>query len=188
MISGTCINTTAQIFSGAAINIFFDLVVFFLPIPFIVRLNISTYKKIGICLTFLCGIFVTVCSIIRLQYLIYWGHTQNPTWDYTSVAIWSSVEANFGMLCACMPPMARPIKKLYKKVADLASSFSMLSEGSTITSGQGHSMTNLQIQAEDKVVIESARDRTTSPSFIDRFNVTERTPSVDSSNGDKVYR
>ena len=113
--TGSCINTAAQITATAAINVFLDLLVFFLPIPRLVTLNISTRKKISVCLTFLVGIFVTACSAIRLQYLAQWGHSKNPTWDYNSIAIWSSVECNIGVVCACMPAMAGFIKDGWKR-------------------------------------------------------------------------
>ena len=116
---GHCINTVAQIYMGASLNIIFDVLVFFLPIPKLYKLKTSTpRKKIGIILTFLVGLFVTICSIIRLRYLVRWGESANPTWDYTSIGIWSVIEGNAAIVCCCMPAMAGPIKKVWKRMSD----------------------------------------------------------------------
>ncbi|KAK5127097.1 hypothetical protein LTR85_008457 [Meristemomyces frigidus] len=121
---GHCFDQEAQIFANAGINIVLDLVVFFLPIPKLMKLEITPKKKIGICLTFIVGLFVTICSVIRLQYLVRWGATTNPMWDYNAIAIWSSIEGNCTVICACMPSMAGPIKKLYMTTIGSRISFS----------------------------------------------------------------
>ncbi len=151
---GQCINTIAQIYSAAGINILFDLAIFLLPLPLLVPLKISMQKKIGVCAVFMVGLFATACSIIRLQYLVHWGLSQNPTYDYTSVAIWSSVEANLGIICACMPPMARPIKYMYKKARCMIEGVSFRSDASTITSGLPSMKSEVRVAMDTKIVFE----------------------------------
>ena len=46
---------------------------------------------------------VTVVSILRLQSLIYFAKSTNPTWDQWIVAWWSTIEVNVGMICTCLP-------------------------------------------------------------------------------------
>jgi hypothetical protein len=48
---------------------------------------------------------VTVVSIIRLQFLLTFANSANPTWDNLGVSIWSTVEINVGLMCACMPTL-----------------------------------------------------------------------------------
>jgi hypothetical protein len=79
-----------------SVNIILDLVVFFLPIPKVLKLNASIHKRIGVCLTFLVGLFVTFVSIFRLQKLVVHINTSNPTWDLNPIAIWSQAEVNVG--------------------------------------------------------------------------------------------
>lgn len=128
---GHCINQRGLVFASAAINIFFDLIVFLMPLPLVIPLRVSKYRKFGACVVFLIGLFVTICSIIRLQYLVYWGNTQNPTWDNTELALWSSVEANWATVCACMPSMAGPIKSGWRKARHAMGQYSAGS-GSTL--------------------------------------------------------
>lgn len=112
---GVCINTEIQIFVTAAMNIFFDLLVILLPINKLLKLSIPRSKKIAVCITFTVGLFVTICSCVRLQYLVQWGTSANPTYQYTPIAIWSSVECNAGVFCACMPAMAGLVQRIWFK-------------------------------------------------------------------------
>ena len=120
--SGFCINTVAQIIAFSGINIIFDLTVFLLPIPRLLQLNVSTTKKTAVLSVFLVGLFITICSIVRLQFLLQWGTSTNPTWQYNPLAIWSSVECNLGVACACMPTLSGPFKRLWHKTIGSRSS------------------------------------------------------------------
>lgn len=102
--SGTCINTVAQITAFAGVNIVLDLMVFLLPIPRLVKLNVSRSKKVAVMMVFMFGLFVTICSAIRIQYLFIWGTSTNPTWQYNELALWSAIECDLGVVCACLPP------------------------------------------------------------------------------------
>lgn len=110
---GTCINRAGQIYALGAINIAYDVFVFVLPLHNFLKLNISWRRKMGVCMIFMVGLLVTVCSIVRLQYLVKVGLSSNPTWDYNSTAIWSSVECNFSVICTCMPAMAGLMQRLW---------------------------------------------------------------------------
>lgn len=114
MHSGTCINLQAQIFATATLNIVFDLLVFLFPVPKLVKLSFSSRrKKITLCCTFLVGLVVTICSIVRLQYLTVWGKDDNVTWAYNPIAIWSNIECNLSVICACVPALAGLAQRLW---------------------------------------------------------------------------
>jgi hypothetical protein len=112
---GTCIDFNLGTYIGSAINIAFDLVVFFLPVPKLAKLQVrDKRRKAGVILTFLVGLFVTVCSIIRLQYLATVGHYTNATYHYNEIGLWSGVEGDVGVICACMPSIAGPILYFFR--------------------------------------------------------------------------
>ncbi|KAF2172692.1 hypothetical protein M409DRAFT_16653 [Zasmidium cellare ATCC 36951] len=111
--TGTCVNLNALIFATAAINIILDFAVILLPIPKLWSLSIATRKKVAVCVTFCIGLFVTLCSIIRLRTLAVWGSAPNVTWLYNPIAIWSNTEINLGVVCACMPAIAGLIQRSY---------------------------------------------------------------------------
>lgn len=54
---------------------------------------------------FFVGTFVTVVSVLRLQSLMKYASSTNVTWDNTSVAIWSTIELNVGMICTSLPTL-----------------------------------------------------------------------------------
>ncbi|KAK4496930.1 hypothetical protein PRZ48_011379 [Zasmidium cellare] len=119
---GHCINTNAMIYAGAGLNISYDLSVYLLPIPRLFKMQMSTRKKWGIAVIFLCSLFATVCSIIRLQSLLKFGISSNPTWDYNLPALWSAVECHVTAVCACMPALAGVIKRAWGKTFGTLSS------------------------------------------------------------------
>lgn len=112
--TGTCIDLNAQVFALAGINIAQDIAVVFLPLPKVVYLNLSWRKKLAVCSIFLVGLFVTACSIIRLQYLVSYGTTTNVTWFYNPIVLWSDVECTIAVICACLPSIAGLFQRLYR--------------------------------------------------------------------------
>lgn len=57
---------------------------------------------------------VTIVSILRLQSLLSFANSRNPTWDNWSVSNWSIVEINVGIICACMPTARLALMKAFK--------------------------------------------------------------------------
>jgi len=114
--TGQCINFQLGVYIGSGVNIAFDLVVFLLPVPRLLKLQVKDKRrKIGVVFIFLVGLFVTVCSIIRLQYIAQIGQYTNATYHYNEIGLWSGVEADVGVICACMPSIAGPIMHFFRK-------------------------------------------------------------------------
>ena len=113
---GYCVDIQTSAYVNGGVNIFFDLVVFFLPIPKLIKLQVqSTRRKIGVILTFLVGLFVTICSAIRLQYLAKVGDLTNATYHYNDIGLWTGLEAYLGIVCACMPSILGPLMHFFRK-------------------------------------------------------------------------
>lgn len=132
---GSCINTSAMIYAGAGLNISYDLVVYCLPIPKLLQTLMSKRKKAGIIFVFLCSLFATVCSIVRLQSLVKFGNTANPTWYYNAPALWSAIECHVTAVCACMPALAGVINRAWKKT--FGSYISRMRSGPSNSGGGG---------------------------------------------------
>ena len=116
---GYCINIQTSAYVNGGINIFFDLVVFFLPIPKLIKLKVhDTRRKVGVILTFLVGLFVTVCSAIRLQYLAKVNDLTNATYHYNDIGLWTGLEAYLGIVCACMPSILGPLVHFFRKTVE----------------------------------------------------------------------
>jgi hypothetical protein len=112
---GHCANVQLAAYINGGINIFFDLVVFFLPMPKLLKLQVQdTRRKVGVILTFLVGLLVTACSVIRLTYLADVGKYANATYHYNNVGLWTGLEAYLGIVCACMPSILGPLLRLFR--------------------------------------------------------------------------
>lgn len=103
---GSCTDRQAQVYAAAAFNIFFDILVLLLPVPSLLKLNISWMKKLGVGIVFLVGIVVTICSIVRISYLSKYGDSTNVTWNYAYIGLWSLLEVHLSVVCVCVPAAA----------------------------------------------------------------------------------
>lgn len=56
---------------------------------------------------------VTVVSIFRLQSLVHFSNSSNPTWDNWDVTNWSTIEVNVGIICASMPTARLMLVRLF---------------------------------------------------------------------------
>lgn len=105
--TGKCINFHVFAWAHAGINIVLDVITIAIPIPELLRLSLSTKKKIYIIMMFCVGTFTTVVSIVRLQSLVQFSSSTNATWDNVPTAYWSVLEAFVGIFCVCMPALRR---------------------------------------------------------------------------------
>jgi hypothetical protein len=59
---------------------------------------------------------VTIVSVLRLQALVHFGDSSNPTWDQFDVINWSTIEINVGIICACMPSIRVVLVRIFPRV------------------------------------------------------------------------
>lgn len=139
--------------SQAVLNIASDLAVIAIPIPTIHNLHFSAKQKLTVgcllalgsgyvftyLLTYICySIFslgtiptnplphrVIICSIARLPYVLLLGKTADTTYTEAILGVWSLVEVNLGIICAC----AMRFKRLIAVYLPRLSLFSSRSHG-----------------------------------------------------------
>ncbi|KAK2055733.1 hypothetical protein LY76DRAFT_595790 [Colletotrichum caudatum] len=111
-IAGQCLNTSIISYTGSAMTIVEDIALIILPIPELLKLQLKPRKKLALVFMFCLGLFATITSIIRLQYLVLFSHTYDPTWDNSSVVVWSSIEVNVAILCGSFPALLPFLKKI----------------------------------------------------------------------------
>ncbi|KAI8935525.1 hypothetical protein NX059_008095 [Plenodomus lindquistii] len=107
-----CMNQFAAWFTNAAINITLDFTIILLPMPVIRSLNLGRRQKGALVGIFAVGGFVCVVSILRLPQLVAISNSKDPLYDNAPAALWSSVECNVGIICACLP-LLRPLVTRY---------------------------------------------------------------------------
>ncbi|KAL5379990.1 hypothetical protein DPSP01_008028 [Paraphaeosphaeria sporulosa] len=114
-VNGKCINLNALGWANAAISILLDIWMLALPLWQVLQLKLAWKKKVSVAMMFFVGTFVTVISIIRLQSLISFATSTNPTWDQADAANWSTIEINVGIICACMPALRLILVRIFPR-------------------------------------------------------------------------
>jgi len=87
--TGRCIKTGDLLIAMGAINIVSDLMILILPIWTIFHLRISTKLKLGVSAVFATGVLAFTCSILRLAYTIPPLHSEDSTYLFAPVGLWS---------------------------------------------------------------------------------------------------
>ncbi|KAK2616620.1 hypothetical protein QQS21_000443 [Conoideocrella luteorostrata] len=114
---GHCVDINAIAWSNAAISIVLDAWMLAIPLWQLRTLNLDWRKKVGVGLMFSVGTFVTIVSILRLKSLVNFGsNSTNPTWEFFDVGIWSTVEINVALICACLPALRLLLVRLFPKL------------------------------------------------------------------------
>ena len=90
---GHCLPDDKTFYALAAVTIFFDCVIFLLPIPLLVRVQISRRRKVGLIGVFVLGLFTTVCSILRMVQI----KTIAKNGNSTMLVLWGTIEMNVGV-------------------------------------------------------------------------------------------
>ncbi|KAI1979614.1 hypothetical protein LOZ53_006315 [Ophidiomyces ophidiicola] len=111
-IPGACINFTAFWYMNAAWNISTDLLIFLLPMPLIHTLSLPTRSKIGLTAVFAMGLFVCATSILRMKSLDVSSKSPDPSHGTLISTMWTTIEANTGIICACLPMLRIPLAQI----------------------------------------------------------------------------
>lgn len=102
--TGACANKLMYYFIIAIINIVLDWTIFLLPVPMLWSLQMKTDRKMGLSFLFGLGLLVCIISVFKTMST---KHLDRKNIAYTSALdwIWSVLEADFGIICACLPVM-----------------------------------------------------------------------------------
>jgi hypothetical protein len=118
---GKCIPLLTEFICSAPINIVTDLAILALPLPVLTGMRLPPRQKIILIITFALGIFVTVVDVVRIYYLqkaindapstpssdpeASFGDSPEFAWNASLALLWSAVEVNVGIACACIPTL-----------------------------------------------------------------------------------
>ncbi|KAG6008196.1 hypothetical protein E4U21_004795 [Claviceps maximensis] len=123
-----CIPLLTEFICAAPVNIVTDLAILALPIPVLTGMRLHVRQKAILVITFSLGIFVTIVDVVRIYYLqraitdVPTGISDDPNsrfggstdfaWNASLSFMWSAVEVNIGIACACIPTLKPLILKL----------------------------------------------------------------------------
>lgn len=111
--TGICLDLNAIAWGNAVISIALDFWMLALPLSQLRNLKLHWKKKIGVGLMFGVGTFVTVVSILRLQSMVEFASSNNPTWDHWDLTKWSTIEINVAIMCACLPSLRLLLVRMF---------------------------------------------------------------------------
>lgn len=78
-----------------------------LPIPYVWRLHAPVAQRLLLAGIFALGTFIAVVSLVRLIIFIQIpiGTQGDLTYNFREIIVWSIVELNIGLTCACLPSL-----------------------------------------------------------------------------------
>lgn len=120
-VPSKCINTREFFLGNAIPNITMDVIILALPMGKIWYLQMSKGRKFAVSGIFLLGGFVCVASGIRLWSLLAMN-LEDLTWSYFGVSIWTAIEINAAITCACLPTLRPALQYTLPKLISLISS------------------------------------------------------------------
>ncbi|UPK96631.1 hypothetical protein LCI18_007566 [Fusarium solani-melongenae] len=106
---GRCMEQKPVYLGGSLPNVIIDFVLVGMPLPSVFRLNIPLGRRLILAGMFTLGFFICIVSIIRLTIVMsIRTDDRNVTYNLRDFMLWSTVEINIGLVCACLPSM-RPL-------------------------------------------------------------------------------
>jgi len=147
-----CTDIVTLYFSSAPVNILTDLIIVLLPMPVLKNMMLPRKQKWILYVTFGFGIFVAVVDVVRISYLQQAQKTRlsnasgqtgsgatkmaeesNFSWNAAFIFMWSAIEVNVGIMCACVPGLKPLVARFLPHILRDASDPSDEKRGSVAT-------------------------------------------------------
>ncbi|KAL7627222.1 hypothetical protein AAE478_003998 [Parahypoxylon ruwenzoriense] len=126
-INGTCIDNGQFWYANAGFSIATDVIILILPMPLVYMLQISRIQKAALIIVFALGVLygpssqlffalcVVITSCLRVTTIDIQATTPDQTYDIAST-MWTVIEMNVAIVCACLPQIRPLIVKLFPKL------------------------------------------------------------------------
>ncbi|KAL0933783.1 uncharacterized protein CTRU02_210582 [Colletotrichum truncatum] len=116
-LPGTCVDRAMWWLMLAVSNVATDLAILLLPIWILSPLSLRLVKKIEMTVFLMAGGFVIGPSIARMVMIPIGFNNTDFTWTASISIIWCVVEANFGIICTCLPFLKAFMKHVAPKIS-----------------------------------------------------------------------
>ncbi|KAI1364235.1 hypothetical protein F5Y08DRAFT_218511 [Xylaria arbuscula] len=126
-----CVDKVAFTYSTNILNLIFDLWIFSMPIPIIMKLNVNKSKRIALCFLFSIGLGVCGLSIARLS-VVFSAGSPDVTWEEVPLGILSALEPCGAILCANLPVIYRELMRQFKLFGNSIRGTTNASSGSNV--------------------------------------------------------
>ncbi|CAI6330562.1 unnamed protein product [Periconia digitata] len=106
---GPCVDTWKLNSVMAISDTIIDVIILLVPVPLVWRLRMSTSRKLAVILVFFLGGLAVAASVMRMDRVLYVAVEEENAPDglllNTTVLFWGMLEANLGLLAACLPTL-----------------------------------------------------------------------------------
>ncbi|KAF7553954.1 hypothetical protein G7046_g6952 [Stylonectria norvegica] len=120
-IDGTCINNATFWFANAGFSITTDIIILFMPMALVYQLQIPQIQKVALLVVFALGGFVVITSCLRVTTIDIAAKSNDATYDISST-MWTVIEMNVAIVCACLPMIRPLIVKIFPRLMPKSSS------------------------------------------------------------------
>ncbi|KAI1413018.1 hypothetical protein F5Y13DRAFT_199502 [Hypoxylon sp. FL1857] len=143
-LEGTCVSNGKFWYANAGFSIATDVIILTIPMPLVYALQIPKVQKAALMMVFALGVFVVITSCLRVTTIDLQATTPDPTYDIAST-MWTIIEMNVAIVCACLPQIRPLIVKWFPKLMPSYYSESQeLSDQRTANSGSHFSKSYLR--------------------------------------------
>ncbi|KAK4499080.1 hypothetical protein PRZ48_009592 [Zasmidium cellare] len=118
-----CFDTNAYWYARAYFNMVTYFIIALLPMPsifgitgFIDGLQMSKKRMMSLCALFAIELFVCIAAVLRLRSIGPAALMLDRTWNSIDLIMWSIIEDNMGIICACLPALAKPTGRMLKRM------------------------------------------------------------------------
>lgn len=155
-ITGAHCHSLKRIYLGGSLpNILSDVILILMPLPYVWRLQAPSSQRLLLGSLFMLGMFIAIVSMVRLSIFmkIPLEEAGDMTFHMREVIIWSCVEINVGLACACLPSL-KPALGLF----GLNRLFSF-ADSRARTPGPSHNFQGLKDGSPTATISQSNRSR-----------------------------
>ncbi|KAI1768928.1 hypothetical protein GGR53DRAFT_462009 [Hypoxylon sp. FL1150] len=114
-LKGTCIDNGHFWFANAGFSIATDVIILTLPMPLVYALQVPRVQKAALIMVFALGVFVVITSCLRVTTIDIQATTPDQTYDISST-MWTIIEMNVAIVCACLPQIRPLIVKWFPRL------------------------------------------------------------------------
>ncbi|KAI0404725.1 hypothetical protein F4802DRAFT_566069 [Xylaria palmicola] len=108
-LTGSCIQQKLHDLVAAVFNLIMDLIIFALPQRVIWRLQLPFKKRFGLSLVFAIGVIACAAASGRLWYTVRYWETQDGTYEYSGLGLWSVAEGACGIMVATISTVPKTV-------------------------------------------------------------------------------
>ncbi|KAK3297937.1 uncharacterized protein B0H64DRAFT_423839 [Chaetomium fimeti] len=113
----TCIDPDKFWVAYAVLNITTDVMVLVLPVWPILNLQLGLRDRLLLCGVFVVAAFVTIAAILRTTSVPNSPENrEDPTYYFVNRGVWTLLEANLGIISACLPILKHPLTRLFPRL------------------------------------------------------------------------